>query len=158
MTDAAYTIRTLTDGDVASMLAWHYAPPYDFYDPGTDAEDVEEMRAATGGRRPWFAVDDAVTGELVGFLEFKPAGAQIEIGLGLRPDRTGTGLGVGFIEAALAFGRDRWQPAGFVLDVRPWNERAIRAYERAGFVREAVYLRRFPSGTEREFLRMSRPV
>jgi len=42
------------------------------------------------------------------------------------------------------------------LDVFPWNERAIKAYEHAGFERGEVYVRRFDGGIERRFLRMSR--
>jgi ribosomal-protein-alanine N-acetyltransferase len=80
----------------------------------------------------------------------------VEIGLGLRPDLTGRGLGPAYIESGLAFARDRWAPARFALDVYPWNERAIRAYERVSFTRGDRYVRRFDDGDEREFLRMTR--
>jgi ribosomal-protein-alanine N-acetyltransferase len=107
-----------------------------------------------------FAVDDAETAELVGFLELTAIEDQgcVEIGLGLRPDLTGRGLGPDYIGAAMAFARERWSPITFVLDVFPWNERAIRAYERAGFERGEVYVRTFPDGNEVTFLRMSRPA
>jgi [ribosomal protein S18]-alanine N-acetyltransferase len=82
----------------------------------------------------------------------------VEVGLGLRPDQTGRGLGPAYIESGLAFARDRWAPARFALDVYPWNERAIRAYEHVGFVRGERYVRRFDDGAEREFLRMTRPA
>ena len=107
-----------------------------------------------------FAVDDAESGELVGFLELdgdRGPGACVEIGLGLRPDLTGRGLGPAFVGAAMAFARERWHPTTFALDVFPWNERAIRAYERAGFERGEVYVRTFPDGNEVTFLRMARP-
>jgi len=58
----------------------------------------------------------------------------------------------------LDFARAQWSPSGFTLDVFEWNARAIRAYERAGFVRGDVHLRRFPDGNEKEFLRMTRPA
>lgn len=106
----------------------------------------------------WFAADDSDTGELVGFAELRGLHDMVEIGLGLRPDLTGRGLGPSFIEALMAFARERWHPARFGLDVLPWNERAIRAYEEAGFLRGEVYVRRFPGGAEVEFLRMERPA
>jgi RimJ/RimL family protein N-acetyltransferase len=106
----------------------------------------------------WFAVDDAQTGDLVGFAELTRIGDLVEIGLGMRPDTTGLGLGAPFTEAVMAFARERWRPSGFALDVLPWNERAMRAYERAGFVRGERYVRRFEDGTEREFVRMDRPA
>lgn len=152
------SIRPLTTDDVRAMETWRYPPPYDPYDVAADPGDVGIMLAAADAGEGWFAADDAETGELVGFFEFVILGDEVEIGLGLRPDLTGVGLGPAYVEAGLAFARDRWAPVRFALDVYPWNERAIRAYERAGFVRGTRYLRRFDDGREREFLRMSRPA
>ena len=59
----------------------------------------------------------------------------MEIGLGLRPDLTGRGLGLDFFRAGVEFARERFRPALIVLNVAAFNERAIAVYERAGFVR-----------------------
>jgi ribosomal-protein-alanine N-acetyltransferase len=115
------------------------------------------MREPARWGTSWFAVDDD-EGDLIGFLEFHERDGEVEIGLGMRPDRTGLGNGSSFVEAALAFSRERWAPRWFGLDVFPWNERAIRTYERAGFTRGEVYIRRFEGGNEVTFLRMSRPA
>ena len=64
----------------------------------------------------------------------------LDVGLGLRPDLTGRGLGLGFVAAVLALGRERFGPVGFRLSVAVFNERAIRVYERAGFVRGETFL------------------
>jgi ribosomal-protein-alanine N-acetyltransferase len=145
----------LEHADIDAMLAWRYPAPYDRYDLDADPSDIDEMRAGVGGDR-WHAVDDADSGELVAFFEFVNIGDEVEIGLGLRPDLTGIGLGPPLLEGGIAFARDRWQPRRFALDVQPWNERAIRAYEKAGFERGTIYTRAFHGGLEREFLRMSR--
>ncbi|MGZ5350882.1 MAG: GNAT family N-acetyltransferase [Actinomycetota bacterium] len=116
------------------------------------------MLAVAASGEGWYAAEDAEAGELVGFFEFVLGGGVIEAGLGLRPDLTGRGLGAGFLEQGLAFARERWAPATFALDVYEWNERAIRTYEHAGFVRGEVYVRRFADGIEKEFLRMTRPA
>jgi [ribosomal protein S18]-alanine N-acetyltransferase len=152
-----FAIRPLTDADVDVVATWRYPPPYDVYDVGTEPEELASMRAGAAGAGQYFAVDDAETQELAGFLDLKPSEGEVELGFGMRPDLTGRGLGVSFVEAVMAFSRERWQPTIFTLDVFPWNERAIRAYEKAGFVREEVYVRRFEGGVERTFLRMSRP-
>ena len=116
------------------------------------------MLAAAVSGEGWFAATDRETGSLAGFFEFVVLGDEIEVGLGLRPDLTGRGLGPGYLEAGLVFARARWAPARFTLDVYPWNERAIRAYEHAGFVRGETYVRRSDDGTEKQFLRMARPA
>ena len=152
------SIRSLTAPDVEAMRAWRYDPPYERYDLDADPSDVDLMLAATASGGGWFAADDADSGELVGFFEFIATGDEIEVGLGLRPDLTGRGLGAEYLAQGLDFARERWAPATFWLDVYEWNVRAIRAYERAGFVRGDVYLRRFDDGNEKEFLRMTRPA
>lgn len=58
---------------------------------------------------------------------------SVTIGLGLRPDLVGRGLGPHFVEAILAFARERYAPSLFRLYVVDWNERARRVYERVGF-------------------------
>jgi [ribosomal protein S18]-alanine N-acetyltransferase len=150
-----FAFRLLEHADIETMREWHYPAPYERYDLDADPSDVDEMRAGVGGDR-WHAVDDADSGKLVAFFEFVIVGAEVEIGLGLRPDLTGLGLGPPLLEAGMASARDRWQPRRFALDVQPWNERAIRAYEKAGFERDTIYIRTFDGGLQREFLRMSR--
>ena len=148
------SIRPLVSSDVDVMCTWRYDPPYERYDVDADPSDVDLMLSGEG----WYAADDAETGELVGFFEFIATGDEIEVGLGLRPDLTGRGLGAEYLAQGLDFARERWAPATFWLDVYEWNVRAIRAYERAGFVRGDVHLRRFDDGNEKEFLRMTCPA
>jgi [ribosomal protein S18]-alanine N-acetyltransferase len=157
-----FDIRAFTEADADAVAGWRYPPPYDVYDASEDPSMHIEMRDPQRWGVTWFAADDADSGELAGFLEMvatepdEAGRAEVEVGLGLRPDLTGRGLGSAFVEAALGFARDRWRPRTFALDVFPWNERAIRCYERAGFGRGEIYVRRFPDGNEVTFLRMSR--
>ena len=77
------------------------------------------------------------------------------MGLGLRPDLTGAGLGLDYVLADLGFARERYSPARFTLAVATFNGRAIRIYERAGFRRGNVYTHR-ANGGEYTFLAMAR--
>lgn len=159
-----FTIRPFTEADAVGVASWRYPAPYDVYDAPDDPSMGEEMRDPSRWGASWFAADDAESGKLSGFIELvaseseSDAGTQIEVevGLGLRPDLTGRGIGAGFVEAALEFSRKRWSPRTFALDVFPWNERAIRTYERAGFERGEVYDRTFEDGNQVTFLRMMR--
>ena len=146
----------MTADDVEVMRTWHYPEPYQTYDLDSDPDDVDLMLADIEAGERWFSVMGPDLDELVGFLEFVRLDREIEIGLGLRPDLTGLGLGASLVDSGLAFACERWSPSTFTLDVFPWNQRAIKAYEHAGFERGEVYVRRFDGGIERRFLRMSR--
>ena len=147
----------MSQEDAEAIAKWHYAEPYSFYDWSADVDDVRELLdPSLRGEAYWAVQDDA--GELVGHFSFKPRGERtLEIGLGLRPDLTGRGLGGAFLAAGLAFARERFVPELFVLAVATFNERAIKVYERAGFAHVRVYMHS-TGGGEWEFLEMSRPA
>jgi len=100
-------------------------------------------------------IDEA--NERVGIFTFIQRGGVVEIGLAMRPDLTGRGLGLSFVEAGLDFARHRYAPTRFTLDVAIFNVRAQRVYERAGFRPLDTFSRRF-KGKQCEFLAMSRPA
>ena len=134
------------------VATWHYEPPYDFYDLASDPHDAAEMRdpARAGHYR-------AVLGDgegLDAFWYFDWPDGAVEVGIGLRPDLTGRGLGESFFRAQLDYAAEAWSPATFRLFVASWNERAIRLYERLGFREVGRETRRFELVGEHEFVRM----
>jgi [ribosomal protein S18]-alanine N-acetyltransferase len=118
--------------DADAIAAWHYEPPYSFYDWTADADDLALLVDENARKGRLFSVRDE-NGVLVGFFEFRAEEADVVVGLGLRPDLTGRGLGRRFVGAGLAYARERFDPAGFRLSVATFNERAIRVYEQCGF-------------------------
>lgn len=59
---------------------------------------------------------------------------DVEIGIGLRPDLNGHGLGLAAMRQGMAIARMRYAPNTFSLNVASFNRRAVTVYERAGFV------------------------
>lgn len=153
-----FVFREMTQADAEVVAAWHYEPPYDFYDFEADPEDHVEILDPDRRAGDYHSVD--LDGELVGFFSFRPHGDELELGLGLRPDLAGRGLGLAFVEAGMEFGRSTFRPARFWLDVATWNDRAKKVYERAGFEPGHVWTQESASRpTHRvDFLRMSRPA
>lgn len=130
--------------DIAAIDAYRYDPPYDFYNGDDDPVQNPER---------FFSVRDAED-ELVGFYYFEWKVDALEIGLGLRPDLTGRGLGLDFLRAGLSFARAHFGAERIVLNVAAFNERAIKVYERAGFRRTGEHLRRFVRWGEVPFIEM----
>jgi ribosomal-protein-alanine N-acetyltransferase len=121
----------LSEEHARAIADWRYEFPYEWYDTAADPRRVELF--ANPARREGLraVVDD--DGELIGFFNFVREGDEVRIGLGIRPDLTGRGLGAEFIDAGLRYATEEWAPSSFRLWVARWNERALRAYRRAGF-------------------------
>lgn len=160
-----FQVSSLGEDDARTILSWRYDRPYDFYNVTGD-EFEDNLADMLDGSQ--FAVKDD-SGELIGFYAFgqtatvpggHAAGAYaatdlLDIGLGLRPDLTGRGLGLPFIRAALEFAERTVGARGFRLSVATFNRRAIRVYERAGFVPGTTFTSATPNG-DTEFLLMTR--
>jgi [ribosomal protein S18]-alanine N-acetyltransferase len=144
----------MSDGDAREISRWQYEPPYDFYDATSDQDDLEELLDPERREGTYFSAFDE-RGSLVGFFQFEVGGETVDVGLGLRPRLTGRGLGVGYLLAGLEFARERFSPGRFTLSVATFNERAIKAYERAGFRRGGVYMHH-TNGADHPFLAMAR--
>lgn len=149
-----FVIRAMTEADAQRIAGWRYPGEYSFYDADKDAEDLAELLEPAGWGREYFSVDDR-SGELVGFLVFKAIGGDTDVGLGLRPDLTGQGLGGSVLEAALSFGTRTLGAERYALRVAAFNRRAISVYERVGF-REAERFEHFTAGAVHTFVRMVR--
>jgi [ribosomal protein S18]-alanine N-acetyltransferase len=144
----------MAQADAEAVAGWRYPEPFSFYVWPADEDDLAELLDAELRGEAYFAVEDD-EGSLVGHFSFRPDGRTLVIGLGLRPDLTGRGLGGPFLAAGLDYGRQRFAPDEFSLAVATFNKRAIKVYERAGFERVRVYMHE-TNGGEWEFVEMRR--
>ncbi len=149
-----YLFRQMDAADAREISGWRYEPPYDFYDSAADPADLAELLDPERRRDVYFSALDEEN-DLVGFFQFEKEDQTVDVGLGLRPDLTGRGLGVDFVRSGLAFAMERFSPERFTLSVATFNVRAIGVYERAGFRRGEVHTHE-TNGGEHEFLSMGR--
>ena len=143
-------------GTYANEVAtWHYDPPYDFYDLASDPHDAAEMRDPAHAAHYRAVLDDGDE-RLDAFWYFDWPEGAVDVGIGLRPDLTGRGLGESFLRAQLDYATGEWRPTTFRLFVAAWNARATRLYERLGFAEVGRETRRFELVGKHEFIRMER--
>jgi ribosomal-protein-alanine N-acetyltransferase len=147
------SFRVMTQADALEISAWRYPPPYDFYDATADEDDLAELLdpQRRGGN---YVAAVARGGAVVGFAQLVADGGTVDMGLGLRPDLSGRGLGAGFLEEVLAETRSRHAPERVTLSVAAFNRRAIVVYERAGFA-EVGRRRHATNGGVHEFVDMA---
>ncbi len=131
------------------ICTWRYSPPYDLYNWDSWDQMVtlaEEFGDPKIREAQYRAVLDE-SGELCGFAQFFPMVGVTRLGLGLRPDLCGQGSGVSFVRAIVQEAERSVPGCEIDLEVLTWNKRAIRTYERAGFVITDTYERPTPEGS-----------
>jgi RimJ/RimL family protein N-acetyltransferase len=153
-------LKPITPRDAQAISRWRYDGAYSIYNG--DPASVDSLLRP---RLLYHSVYDQ-SGDLVGYFCFGEdarvsAGRRLgvyerevalDVGLGMRPDLTGRGLGEEYVHAGLQFARETYSPPAFRLTVATFNQRAIRVYERAGF--EIVERFGPTQGTEKEWLLM----
>ncbi len=122
-----------------AIVAWRYDPPYDFYNWSSDADD--EIAAMLDPVNHVVTIREADLG-LVAFCSFGADGQvpggdysaeALDLGLGMRPDLTGRGLGNAFVAAVIAEAEVHEMPKRLRVTIAEFNHRARHVWERAGF-------------------------
>lgn len=136
------------------IVDWHYGELYSFYDLRHYPEDIEEILDADRYGVSLFSVLDR-EGNLIGYLNLLDEGEDLEIGVALRPDIVGKGMGSSLLQVGMDFAKRKFFFKRFKIRVWKLNRRAIKVYERAGFRIETEFLVDI-NGVPYRFLRMSR--
>ncbi|WP_203333457.1 GNAT family N-acetyltransferase [Planococcus beigongshangi] len=137
-----FTSQPMTKKAATEILEWRYPYPYDFYNNELDDESMSEMLEGT-----YHAVRTE-TGDLFGFyctgnsaqvpagrlLGIYPEGS-IDFGLGIRPAETGQGKGSEFFAFVQEEIVRKHPDSPLRLTVATFNKRAIRLYEKFGFIK-----------------------
>ncbi|MDE4086755.1 GNAT family N-acetyltransferase [Planococcus maritimus] len=137
--------QAMTEESARDILAWSYPYPYDFYNGEVSDESLQELM--DGSYRVVLE-----HGKLFGFYctgkgAQVPAGHEsnaypagpVDIGLGMKPEKTGAGRGAAFVGFLLGEINKRHPGQALRLTVAQFNARAIRLYERAGFVKAGEF-------------------
>jgi RimJ/RimL family protein N-acetyltransferase len=131
----------MTEAFAREILTWRYDPPYDFYNFVIAAEDVEKEIAyflAPENRFRQVMRDGVpIAGFSLGLDGQVPGGDYsadaLDIGLGIRPDLTGQGLGGEIVAAIVNFAIKLDEPPALRVTIAAFNQRALRVWQKAGF-------------------------
>lgn len=129
-------LRPMTEHDAEAIAGWRYEPPYDFYNlpPWDKLKARRQFFADPSSRKEQYISICTSDDRLIGFAQFIPKGQALRLGLGMKPEITGQHLSAVFLDAVIREARRRapWQE--LELYVVTWNKRAVKAYQRAGFI------------------------
>lgn len=153
-----FQFRPLRLRDALAASHWRYPAEYAIYDL-----DLAELVFSALFRAPLRALGVyelavAIPGDpFISVFSLARRGGDVEIGIGMRPDLMGHGLGLELMRQGMDYARKRLRPATFSLDVATFNRRAIAVYERAGF--QPGPIKPFTAHGKRfDSMRMTRPA
>jgi aminoglycoside 6'-N-acetyltransferase len=125
---ALTSLRRATDDDVARLVAWHDDPDVArYWDDERFTETEMRERLARPGVEAWIVEADD---EPVGYLQVHSAGLDMF----LIPSARGRGLGPDAARAMTEHLLDERGWTRVTVDPYMWNEQALRAWRKAGFV------------------------
>ena len=147
--------RPADEKSARGFLQWHYEPPYDIYNcPPADLE--EALQYNLDPKNNVYAMFDEHV-ELVAYCSYGqdaqvPGGdyseEALDIGLMVKPELTGQGLGAAFAREVIRNGVEKYTPKKLRVTIAAFNKRAIRTWEKNGFQQTQTFKRRSKDGME----------
>lgn len=126
-----YNFRRRTKEDIQAFLSWHFEGVYSFYDNDIQKEKLDWYWSSIENEDAFSIYNDH--NELVGSCEFSIDEGEYIMGLQMKPELTGQGMGVEFSNAVIKFGKERYDFKALYLAVATFNKRATKVYEKLGF-------------------------
>ena len=148
-----YIFQKMTQEQAETIaFIWKYENEYSFYNMTADEEDLKDFLNSELRENSHFSVYK--DNELIGFFTFNIKEPRIvNIGLGMKPQLVGKGEGLNFLLAGMEYAKNKYSPLFFSLIVAAFNLRAIKVYERAGFIKTETFIQE-TNGGKYDFIKM----
>jgi RimJ/RimL family protein N-acetyltransferase len=162
MNDLQISYRPAEKKHAREFVNWQYEPPYDVYNcpPEEIGDAVQYNIDPKNNVYSMFNESDI----LIGYCSYGrdaqvPGGdyseEALDIGLMIKPELTGQGLGTAFAEEIVRNGVNKYDPKKLRVTIAIFNKRAIRTWEKNGFKQTQFFKR---SGDEMEFVIMTKTM
>lgn len=143
-----------TEEEKILITEWKYEGEYSVY----NAEPYEEQKKRGFGfanpQNHFYSFYDEK--KLIGFINLYEEKTEVFFGIGVKPEECGKGYGSQMTETACKISRRLFPGKPLYLEVRTWNQRAVRCYEKAGFHIAGEPIRQTTSAGEGVFYHMIR--
>lgn len=145
----------MTEQNAREICGWKYADEYAVYNY-PDWETLQNRKWAIADperRRKEFYSVFSQENNLVAYFRLVKESDGLLLGLGMKPEYCGKGFGSAFMALIVRYAEQNFPGNNLQLDVREFNRRAIKCYEKAGFLTAERRFKKTPAGSG-WFLRM----
>ena len=127
-------ITAMTGEAVKQICRWRYEPPYDVYDYLSYETALKEKSAITKTENADNYLCFWNNETLVAYTSIILKDDRVYIGVGTAPQFCGQGMGGTYLNKTINEGKRKYPNNEIWVQVRSWNERAIKCYLKSGFV------------------------
>ena len=150
-----YIIKNMDENILMEIISWKYSGPYSVY----NMESYEELKARDAGILKPEKSENYLCffneNKLIGYTNtIKRPSGELFLGIGLAPMYCGKGLGEEILRYTIDLAKNKYPNSKITLQVRSWNRRAIKCYEKAGFSIIKIDTQEDHNGVNTEFVFM----
>lgn len=146
-----FYFRLMDEAGARQIVGWRYDAPYQMYSLQDESAADEVVQYLLDDKNHFYRIDDE-QGQFLAFCSFGDdaqvnggdySKKALDVGLGLRPDLTGHGLGTKIIAAVLEFALESFELTHFRVTIAAFNQRAQKAWLHNGFTHRQDFHRAF---------------
>ncbi len=137
-----FIVKKFTQLEAIKICSWKYEYPYDIYNfPSWEVVKNQKWAMSEPEKRNTQFHSVYSENELLGYFRIVDLKDYYMLGLGLKPEYCSKGYGSKLMKLILEYLSSINEKCCIHLEVREFNERAIKCYERAGFVQKDKYVK-----------------
>ena len=126
--------KHLTDEDKKAICQWKYEGEYSIYNlPSYEYLKESKSGFMNLGKENNYRVfkngDD-----IIGYINLSERETEVFIGIGVNPSFLNMGFGTEILLESYELSKEFYPEKPLYLEVRSWNKRAIKCYQKAGFI------------------------
>lgn len=125
------TYHRTTEEEKYIICGWEYSGDYAMYNNPPYEEQKKNGVGFANSKNNFYSFYDGTI--LIGFINLCKEETEIFFGIGVNPEYCNKGYGQQMTKAAFEISKDLFPGKPLYLEVRTWNARAVRCYEKAGF-------------------------
>ena len=120
-----------TEEEKHIICEWKYDGEYAIYNNPPYEEQIEKHCGFASPRNNFYSFYDGT--KLIGYINLIEEESEVFFGIGVNPAYCDQGYGQKISKTACGLSRQLYPGKPVYLEVRTWNMRAVKCYEKAGF-------------------------